>query len=171
MVQSAGLLVFRRSARSEGTTRYEVFLTHPGGPFWAKKDDWSIPKGECEEGETSMQTIEREFYEETGMRPLLDNPIDLGEAKASGSKRNHIWAVEADLDVRAFHCISTASMQWPPRSGQEVVFPENDRAEWFELSVAYGKVFKSQVVFIERLAEHLGVSVTPPEPAVNASLF
>lgn len=165
MKQAAGLLVFRKQ---QG--RVEVLLTHPGGPFWAKKDVWSIPKGELEEGESHLVALKREFIEETGIEPPLDNLIDLGEAKAS-SKNNHIWAVEADSDLTKFHCASMVTMEWPPRSGKQETFPENDKAEWHGLPRALSKVYKSQAVFIERLAEHLGVDLTPPEEPVNTSLF
>lgn len=166
MIQAAGLLIYRK-----WNGKIEVLLAHPGGPFWAKKDDWSIPKGETDPGETLVQTAEREFVEETGIVPPLDNLIDLGEAKSSGGKVNHIWAIEADIDISMFHCTSMATMQWPPRSGKTVEFPENDRVEWFEISLAYGKIFKSQMVFIERLAEHLDVSVDPPVVPTNSTLF
>lgn len=165
MKQAAGLLIYRRQ-----NGKIEVLMAHPGGPFWAKKDDWSIPKGEVEEGENLQEAAQREFIEEIGIDPPMNELIDLGDAKASG-KVNHIWAAEADLDLKMFHCISMATMQWPPRSGKEVTFPENDRAEWQELSVAHAKIFKSQMIFIERLAEHLGASLQPAETPTNSTLF
>lgn len=166
MKQAAGLLVFRKQDNN-----YEVLLTHPGGPFWAKKDVWSIPKGELEDGEEPRDALRREFLEEIGIEPPMEGHIDLGKAKSS--KVNYIWAVEADLDITQFHCDSTVTMVWPPRSGQEVTFPECDRVAWFELRTAYAKAYKSHAVFIERLAEHLKVDLNEapePEPA-NPTLF
>lgn len=154
MIHAAGLLIFRKH---QGY--YQVMLAHPGGPFWAKKDDWSIPKGEVDEGETLLQTMEREFIEETGFEPPLDNLIDLGSSKVSGGKTNYIWAAEKNIDLHDFHCDSMATMVWPPRSGMMVTFPENDKVAWFSLGEAYHKIFRSQTIFIERLAEYLGIEI------------
>lgn len=153
------MIVFRRKG-DDG----EVLLIHPGGPFWAKKDVWSIPKGELEEDESHISALTREFKEETGLQPPLDNLIDLGSAKAS-SKENHVWAVEGDLDISKFHCGSMAEIEWPPRSGKKMSFPENDKAEWKSLWDAHSKVYKSQQVFIERLAAELSIDLAQPPGA------
>jgi predicted NUDIX family NTP pyrophosphohydrolase len=150
--QSAGILVFRRTADT-----VEVLLVHPGGPFWAKKDTWSIPKGELEADEDLLSAAVREFEEEVGFKPPEGQRISLGEAKQSG-KTNYIWAVEGDADLKRFKS-NTFTMEWPPKSGQEQEFPENDRARWFDLAAAQGKVFKNQTGFIERLAETLGTTI------------
>jgi predicted NUDIX family NTP pyrophosphohydrolase len=154
MIQAAGLLVFRRQADS-----VEVLLSHPGGPLWAGKDEWSIPKGEVDAGETLLQTMEREFLEEIGIEPPADALISLGSAPTSTSKTNHIWAAEADLDLSRFHCESMVVMEWPRRSGMTIEFPENDKAEWFGLQAAYPRIFTSQRIFLVRLAEHLGLQL------------
>jgi predicted NUDIX family NTP pyrophosphohydrolase len=168
MKQSAGLLVYKISG-----DKLEILLTHPGGPFWAKKDNWSIPKGEVEKDETMLQTLKREFLEEVGIEPPLDHMIELGEAPASG-KINHIWAVAADVDLSKFHCDSMVHIQWPPRSGTVIAFPENDKAAWFTIDVAKRKIFKSQLVFIERLADlhdiKLNENLDSPKPS-NQTLF
>lgn len=164
-VVSAGLLVYRRN-----TGTVEVLLTHPGGPFWAKKDTWSIPKGEVEAAETPEAAAEREFYEETSLELSETSRLDLGEAAQGSHKINHIWAVEANPDLAAFKCTSTFVMEWPPRSGREQEFPENDRAAWFELASARRKVYKAQTVFIERLAEQLRVALPTADPEQQALL-
>ncbi|HVS58162.1 MAG TPA: NUDIX domain-containing protein [Candidatus Saccharimonadales bacterium] len=154
MVHAAGLLIFRRN-----NDRVEVLLTHPGGPFWAKKDVWSIPKGEVDEGESLEQALVREFKEETGFDIPPGERIDLGTFAQGTRKTNHIWAVEGDVDVSKFVCESTFTTEWPPKSGQKQAFPENDRAAWFELNVAKQKVFDAQRVFVDRLAAHLGLNL------------
>ena len=164
MKQSIGLLVFRRKGQ-----KMEVLLTHPGGPFWAKKDVWSIPKGEVEEGEDPEQTLEREFEEETGFKVPAGERIDLSSAKRGGDKTNHIWAVEGNVDVSKFVCKSMFKLEWPPRSGQIQEFPENDRAAWFELSQAKQKVYSSQAIFFDRLAEHLAYDL--PKSATQQRLL
>ncbi len=166
MVQAAGLVVYRKAAKG-----YEVLLVHPGGPFWAGRDDWSIPKGELDEGETLLQTAAREFKEEVGVLPPLDDLVDIGSGKVSSGKTNYIWAVEGDIDLKNFKCSSTVTMPWPPRSDMLVTFPENDRAEWYDLTAAYSKVFKSQMVFIERLAEYLNVQLHEITKPTNSTLF
>jgi len=172
MIQAAGLLVYRKSTQAaQPAAGYEVLLVHPGGPFWAKKDDWSIPKGETNEGETLLQTAAREFKEEVGVLPPLEHLVDLGSGKASSSKTNYIWAVEGDIDLKDFSCSSTVTMPWPPKSNNNVTFPENDRAEWFDINLAYSKVFKSQMVFIERLAEQLHVGLAGIIEPTNSTLF
>ncbi len=144
--QSAGLLLYRFR---EGTP--EIFLVHPGGPFWAKKDAgaWSIPKGEVAAGEDLLTRARREFAEETGFaiegdfRPLA--PI-----RQTGGKIVHAWAVEGDCDADAIKS-NRFSMEWPPRAGQIRSFPEVDRAAWFPLSAARAKINKAQARFLDQL--------------------
>lgn len=158
MKQSAGILVFRR-----GDTKVEVLLAHPGGPFWAKKDVWSIPKGELEQDEEPRSAARREFEEELGFSAPDGELIDLGSLKAS-NKINQIWALEADPDLTKFAPKETVTMEWPPRSGQIQKFPESDRIGWFELSKAKQKLYKSQVGFIDMLAKKMQFEfVEPPE--------
>jgi predicted NUDIX family NTP pyrophosphohydrolase len=143
---SAGLLVFRRT----GPT-LEVLLGHPGGPFWAKKDDgaWSIPKGEPDPGEDLFTAARREFQEETSLRPDGDF-IELKPVKQPGGKTVAAWAVECDLDTRDFRS-NTFLLEWPPRSGKRQEVPEIDRLDWFELSVALQKILKGQKPILEQL--------------------
>lgn len=163
---SAGILVYRKK---NGTA--EVLLTHPGGPFWAKKDTWSIPKGETDEGEDLISAAKREFEEEMGSNPPENQFHDLGQSR-QGDKINYIWAVEGDFDITRFVCTSTVTMEWPPKSGQQQSFPENDRAQWFSLGEAKKKVYKSQTVFIERMAEMLEVKIPDDQlPPTQPSLF
>ena len=144
--QSAGLLVYRG-----GPGALEVFLVHPGGPFWAKKDAaaWSIPKGEYGPDEDALAAARREFREETGLevagefRPL--QPI-----RQPGGKLIAAWAVRADLDPSAIRS-NTFQLQWPPRSGQFRAFPEVDRAAWFPLSEARVRILKGQLALLEQL--------------------
>src|SRR5262252_3749819 len=123
---SAGLLMYRR--REGGL---EVFLVHPGGPFWAKKDlgAWSIPKGEYDEGEEPLAAARREFEEETGIQPE-GHFVPLKTIKQPGGKTVLAWAFEGDADVAAIKS-NTFSMEWPPHSGKQQDFPEVDRAGWF----------------------------------------
>ena len=164
--QSAGILIYRK--KNGGT---EVLLTHPAGPFWAKKDTWSIPKGETDEGDDLMSAAKREFKEEVGSEPPKGQFHDLGQSK-QGDKINYIWAVEGDFDVSRFVCTSTFTMEWPPKSGQQQSFPENDRAQWFNLSEAKKKVYKAQIVFIDRLAQMLDINLQDdPSAPAQSSLF
>jgi predicted NUDIX family NTP pyrophosphohydrolase len=144
--QTAGIIVYRR-----GGAGLEVLLVHPGGPFWAKKDDgaWSIPKGELAKGEDPLAAARREFVEETGLElpraePLALDPVD------TGSKRVHAWAVEGDLDVAAMRS-NTFTIEWPPRSGTRQEFPEVDRAAWFGLEEARRRILKGQRPLIDAL--------------------
>jgi predicted NUDIX family NTP pyrophosphohydrolase len=149
---SAGLLLWRRR---DGEV--EVLLGHPGGPFYAKKDDgvWTVPKGEYGLDEDPLAAAYREFTEELGVAPPEGEAIPLGLAPQSGGKTNTVWALEADLDVSVVHS-NTFALEWPPRSGLQEVFPEIDRAEWFDLPTARTKLRPAQVPFLDRLAEHLG---------------
>jgi predicted NUDIX family NTP pyrophosphohydrolase len=166
--QSAGILVYRR--RNESV---EVLLGHPGGPFWAKKDvgAWSVPKGEVEDDEDLLAAAKREFSEETG-KPVPEGEfLELGSFKRSGGKLIHAWAVEGDLDTGSI-VSNTLQVEWPPKSGQQIEIPEIDRASWVPLTEAPAKLHKGQDVFIERLAEKLGVDMQePPEAPVQQTLL
>jgi predicted NUDIX family NTP pyrophosphohydrolase len=144
--QSAGLLVYRKRGK-----RLEVFLVHPGGPFWQNKDAgaWSIPKGEFAGGEDSLEVAKREFQEETGM-PIEGPFTALESIKQRSGKTVHAWLVEADIDVSQVKS-NTFSLEWPPRSGKMQEFPEVDRGEWFEIDAAMEKVNGRQRALLEQL--------------------
>jgi predicted NUDIX family NTP pyrophosphohydrolase len=143
---SAGVLLY---CRRDG--RVEVLLAHPGGPFWKRKDlgAWSIPKGECQDGEDPIVAARREFEEETGLR-LQGELAPLGEVKQAGGKVVRVWAVEGDCDASAIHS-NTFALEWPPKSGKIQQFPEIDRFEWFSLDAAREKLVKAQAAFLDRL--------------------
>jgi predicted NUDIX family NTP pyrophosphohydrolase len=148
--RSAGLLVYRRV---DG--RPEVLLVHPGGPYWAKKDDgaWSLPKGEYEPDEDPLEVALREFREEIGTDPPDSrSPVFLGELRQPSGKLVSAWAFPGNLDVRQVES-NTFTMQWPPGSGRMREFPEVDRADWFDLEAARRKILRGQVGFIDRFAE------------------
>ena len=147
---SAGILLYRSR---DGDL--EVLLVHPGGPFWAKKDQaaWSIPKGEVSGTEEPLQAAKREFEEETGIR-VEGNAIDLGSLRQSGSKTVSAFGMEGDCDPESLSS-NTFEMEWPPHSGQKQRFPEVDRAAWFPIETAREKLHKGQVGFLERLLEKL----------------
>jgi predicted NUDIX family NTP pyrophosphohydrolase len=151
---SAGILLFRRGGES-----VEVLLVHPGGPFWAKKDRgaWSIPKGECEEGEDLRECALRELEEELGSRLGLAAAalIELGSVRQRGGKVVHCWAAEGDFDPATLRS-NTFALEWPPRSGVEREFPEVDRAEWFGPEQAIERILAAQDAFVERLLDCLG---------------
>jgi len=149
--RSAGILLYRR--RDGGV---EVLLVHPGGPFWARKDEgaWSVPKGEYQDGEDPLAAAQREFAEETGARPQGE-AVPLGSFRQSAVKIVHVWAVEGEFDPASLKS-NTFSMQWPPRSGQTREFPEVDRAQWFAPAQAAKKILKGQRPVLEALLRHLG---------------
>jgi predicted NUDIX family NTP pyrophosphohydrolase len=149
-VHSAGILLFR--FRNE---KLEVMLVHPGGPFWARKDDgaWSIPKGILDENEDPVDAAKREFNEETGLEADGDF-IELGEVKQPSGKIVHAWALEKDLDVTEIKS-NSFTIEWPKNSGKIREYPEIDRAGWFGLDEARAKILKGQVAFLGRLAEML----------------
>jgi predicted NUDIX family NTP pyrophosphohydrolase len=144
--RSAGILLYRRRAE------LEVLLVHPGGPFWAKKDEgaWSIPKGEHDEGEDGRACAIREFTEETGSEPMPGELDDLGTVKQKAGKIVQAWALEGDLDAATVQS-NSFSMQWPPRSGRMQEFPEVDRAEWFAVAEARKRINPAQEAFLDRL--------------------
>lgn len=148
--KSAGLLMYRRRQGD-----LEVFLVHPGGPFWAKKDEgaWSIPKGEYTPGEEPFEVAKREFQEETGFQAGGDF-IPLTPRKQPSGKIISAWALEGDCDAASVKS-NTFSMEWPPRSGKQQEFPEVDRAGWFTIPAAKEKILKGQVSFLDELSEIL----------------
>lgn len=129
----------------------EIFLTHPGGPFWKNKDDgaWTFPKGEYVEPEEPLAAARREFTEETEFS-LSGEPIDLGTVKQKGGKHVRLYAFEGDCDADAIRSNSFET-EWPPRSGRYMTFPEVDRAGWFTPDAARRKLLASQVEFVDRL--------------------
>ena len=151
MKQSAGILVYRQLPAD-----LEVLLVHPGGPFWAKKDDgaWFIPKGELEPGEEPLAAALREFQEELGMPPPAGDPAALGSAKNKGGKLIHAWALAGDLELGAFKS-NTFSLEWPPKSGKSREFPEVDRAQYFGIEQALVKMHPAELPFVQRLLEAL----------------
>jgi predicted NUDIX family NTP pyrophosphohydrolase len=149
---SAGLLLYRDTGGC-----VEVLIAHPGGPFWARKDDgaWSIPKGEYASEEDAWSAAQREFGEELGLEVPAGPRMDLGEVKQSGGKLVTAFAVCADLDVTGARS-NTVEMEWPRGSGRMLQFPEVDRVAWLSVETARVKLLKSQVPFLDRLMEALG---------------
>jgi predicted NUDIX family NTP pyrophosphohydrolase len=143
---SAGLLLFRRKPR------LEVFLVHPGGPFFRNKDEgaWSIPKGEVENDDEAFLTAKREFREETGFEAPEGSYRELGEIRQKGGKRVVAWAVEGDCDPGALSS-DRFEVEWPPSSGRRASFPEVDRAGFFSPDDARRKLNPAQVELVERL--------------------
>lgn len=149
--RSAGILMYRRV---NGVLA--LLLVHPGGPFWAKKDDgaWSIPKGLCATGEDELAAAKREFREETGAEVAGDF-IPLGEFPQPSGKVVIAWMVEGSFDPAKL-ASETFPLEWPPRSGRFQQVPEVDRAAWFAPEVALRKVTKGQRPIIGRLMELFG---------------
>jgi predicted NUDIX family NTP pyrophosphohydrolase len=146
--RSAGLLLYR--VVEDGVV--EVLLAHPGGPFWARKDDgaWTVPKGEYHEGEDPRAAADREFEEETGFRPPEAEALSLGELRQAGGKRVAVWALEGDVDAGRASS-NTFALEWPPRSGVVREFPEVDRVEWTTVRRARVKLLEGQVRFLDEL--------------------
>jgi predicted NUDIX family NTP pyrophosphohydrolase len=144
--QAAGILLYRGTESS-----LEIFLIHPGGPYWAKKDDgaWSIPKGEHLDNEDALNAAKREFQEETGF-PIEGQFYPLGSIKQSSGKVVRAWACEGNLDASAIQS-NMFRLEWPPRSGKFQDFPEADRGDWFSVSQARKKILKIQLPFLENL--------------------
>jgi predicted NUDIX family NTP pyrophosphohydrolase len=146
------LLLFRHVAGD-----LEVLLVHPGGPFWAKRDlgAWSIPKGECEDGEDPRAAAWREFGEELGSPAPEGEALELGEVRQKAGKTVLAWAIAGDLDPEQITS-NTFTMEWPARSGQTQRFPEVDRAGWFGLAEARERINPAQVALLDRLSEAVG---------------
>ena len=145
--RSAGILLYRMRNKF-----LEVFLVHPGGPFWAKKDEgaWSIPKGEFDDGEDPLKAARREFQEETGLAP--DGKfIELNPIRQKSGKFVYAWAIEGDIDPTKISS-NNFEMEWPPRSGKMRSFPEVDKADWFTLDKAKRKMNAGQVALLDDLA-------------------
>ncbi|CAN5361470.1 NUDIX domain-containing protein [soil metagenome] len=150
MKTSAGILLYRTT---QG--HLQVMLVHPGGPFWAKKEEgaWTVPKGEVAEGEDVLATAKREFQEETGI--TIDGDfIALAPIKQAGGKVVHAFALEMDVDVSAIKS-NTFPLEWPPKSGRILQVPEVDRAEWFDMPTARNKINKAQVELLDELIQLL----------------
>jgi predicted NUDIX family NTP pyrophosphohydrolase len=142
--------------REAGSTR-ELLLVHPGGPFWAKKDEgaWSIPKGEYAPDEDPLAAAKREFGEELGCVSPEGGYLDLGEVAQPSGKRLVVFAIAGDFDPATLTS-NLFEMEWPPKSGQMQSFPEVDRAGWFAPDDARKKILPGQVPFIDRLLARLG---------------
>jgi predicted NUDIX family NTP pyrophosphohydrolase len=146
MKRSAALLVYRRTGSG-----IEVFLVHPGGPFWAKKDlgAWSLPKGEFDDTEDGLAAARREFLEEVGQ--AVDGAfMALTPVKQRGGKIVHAWAVEGEVDETAVKS-NDFEMEWPPHSGHTARFPEVDRGQWFPMAEALRRILPSQAPILEEL--------------------
>ncbi|RRQ27786.1 NUDIX domain-containing protein [Rhodococcus sp. Eu-32] len=141
---SAGLLPFRRRGDV-----VEVLIAHPGGPFWARKDDgaWSVVKGEYTD-EEPLVAAKREFVEETGLAVPVGEFVPLPEVRQRGGKVVTVFAIEADIDVTDA-VSNTFEMEWPPKSGKMQSFPEIDRIEWFALADARVKLLAAQTVLLD----------------------
>ncbi|MCF8609916.1 NUDIX domain-containing protein [Gordonia sp. HY285] len=146
---SAGILLYRRTSAG-----VEVFLVHPGGPFFARKDHgaWSVPKGLVDPDEDLLDAARREFVEETGHDVPDGDPHDLGDVRLKSGKRVRAFAVEGDVDAQAI-VSNTFELVWPPKSGRTQTFPEVDRAGWFTLAAAADKLNAEQGDFLTRLPQ------------------
>jgi len=144
--RSAGLLMYRR-AKGE----LEVFLVHPGGPIWAKKDQgaWTLPKGEYEQDENPLVAARREFEEETGFQ-AIGKFVDLGSIKQKSGKIVTAWAFEGDCDPAKLMS-NTCEIEWPPRSGKRIEIPEVDRGHWFNIEEARRYIREEQEKLLDNL--------------------
>jgi predicted NUDIX family NTP pyrophosphohydrolase len=154
MKRSAGLLLYR--IRDDVV---EVLIGHPGGPFWAKKDDcaWSILKGEYTDGEDPWDVAQREFTEETGLTAPAGPRIDFDPVRQPSGKVLTIFAVRGDLDITDAHS-NTFEMEWPKGSGQLREFPEVDRVQWFSVAQARVKLLEGHAAILDRLMTQTGLS-------------
>ncbi|BBZ02298.1 NUDIX domain-containing protein [Mycolicibacterium chitae] len=145
---SAGVLLYRVA------DEVEVLLAHPGGPFWARKDDgaWSVPKGEYDADEDPWVAAQREFAEELGLAVPDGDRLDLGEVKQAGGKVVTVFAVRADLDIAEARS-NTFELEWPRGSGRMREFPEVDRVAWLPIEAARVKLLKGQRPFLDRLLD------------------
>lgn len=150
--RSAGLLMFRRAR-----TGLDVFLVHPGGPLWAKKDKgaWTIPKGEYEEGEDPLDAAVREFQEETGF-PASGPFLALGTVRQKSGKLVAAWAFEGDCDPDRL-VSNTCSIEWPPRSGKQIEIPEVDRGRWSDMAEAREWIRPEQEPLLDRLQDAISM--------------
>ncbi len=148
--KSAGILLLRTHNNNP-----EVFLVHPGGPFWIKKDEgaWSIPKGEFEDDEEPLAAAKREFEEETGIK-ISGEFIELTPIKQKSGKIVYAWAVEGNIDPAKIKS-NEFEIEWPPKSGKMKTFPEIDKAAWFYFDEAKKKILESQANFIDELKKIL----------------
>ncbi len=164
--RSAGLLLYRISP--EGAV--EVLIAHPGGPFWARKDDaaWSIPKGEYLPDEDARVAAYREFEEEVGLAAPGGAAVFLGEHRQPGGKRVSVWGLEGDLDVTRTSS-NMFELEWPRGSGTLREFPEVDRVEWVPLDQARRKLLKGQVPFLDALLRAVAPADTRPEEGSASS--
>jgi predicted NUDIX family NTP pyrophosphohydrolase len=161
---SAGLVMYR--VRSGNL---EVLLVHPGGPFWSRKDAgaWFVPKGEVSPAESEISAAEREFEEETGLKP--EGPfVPLGSVKHKSGKTVTAWALEGDCDPASLRS-NTFTLEWPPRSGKRREFPEVDRAAFFTVEEAKGKIHPDEFELIVRLQELLKKQPAS-SPSIHARL-
>ena len=147
--QSAGLVIYKQD-----NGRLFVFLVHPGGPFWAKRDlgAWSIPKGEFDQGEDGLTAARREFTEETG-RSVSGDFHELAPCRQRGGKIVHAWAIEADVSETVVS--NMFEMEWPPKSGRKQTFPEVDRGAWFEIGEARSRINPGQMPLLDELTVFL----------------
>lgn len=148
--QSTGLLMYRH-----GGDALEVFLVHPGGPYWSKKDEgsWTLPKGEYEVGEEPLAAAQREFHEETGFD--ANEPfMELGTVKQKSGKLVLAWAFKGDCDPTNL-VSNTCEIEWPPRSRKRIVIPEVDRGAWFSLENGRIYIREEQRPFLDRLWQQL----------------
>jgi predicted NUDIX family NTP pyrophosphohydrolase len=147
--ESAGILLYRFKES------LEIFLVHPGGPFWVNKDEgvWTIPKGEPEEEEEPFDTAKREFEEETGQK-ITGAFTELKPVLQKAGKLVYAWAVEGDIDADAIRC-NSFKVEWPPKSGKWKSYPEVDKAAWFSWNEAKEKINAAQTAFIDELVEIL----------------
>jgi predicted NUDIX family NTP pyrophosphohydrolase len=150
--QSAGILVYRIKGKA-----LQVFLVHPGGPFWKNKDEgaWSIPKGEFLDDEDALVAAKREFLEEIG-QPIDGKFIKLKPVKLKSGKTVHAWAVEGDVDETDI-VSNTFPFEWPPRSGKMIEIPEIDKGDWFNVETAKDKINPAQADFINQLVNLLNL--------------
>jgi predicted NUDIX family NTP pyrophosphohydrolase len=153
MKRSAALLVYKQTPDG-----IRVFLVHPGGPFWAKKDlgAWSIPKGEFDEAEDGLAAAKREFLEEVG-QSIDGDFIALTPVKQRGGKIVHTWAVEGEVDEAAIKS-NEFEMEWPPRSGRQTRFPEVDQGRWFSIAEASRRILPGQAPILEELIMKVGIA-------------
>ena len=153
--QAAGILLYRHGPRG-----LEVLLAHPGGPLWARKDlgAWTLPKGQFNGDEQPIAAARREFEEEMGSPPAGEF-VEIGSIKQPSGKVIHAFVAESDFDVSTVRS-NLFLLEWPPRSGQRVQFPEVDRAAWFSIEEARKRILKGQEPFLDRLLTLLKATAT-----------